>query len=397
MTEDNDRQGRTSRTRKVLAAVLALLVLVLGVLGWFIVRVLAPAGAPKAGSLPPGLVWVRSIYGFGPSANQRFSGVAHTAIAPDGTIWASDGPHARVLGFNPDGSFKAVLQDPGNMVGPSGIAVGENGDVYVADYASSLIEVYANGGGAALRRWQVRSPLQVAVRGSRVAVTAIDGVHIFTSDGQQVAKWSSRGTAPDQLDLAQGIVIGDDGTIYISDTHNARVKAFTPAGKLLWVGPPGATSTRSYQPSQSELTTASPLQIPAGMTMDSAGRLVLVDPFSFQIVVLNPAQKGAIVGRYGDFGKGDGFFAYPTGISYDSSRDWFAVADTANNRVQIVRIPGSSNSGLLQALRRAASGPVWICAIPLLLLLLAIAVYVSGRRREREERATEPLDNIPSE
>src|SRR5580698_9716947 len=32
---------------------------------------------------------------------------------------------------------------------------------------------------------------------------------------------------------------------------------------------------------------------------------------------------------------------YPTGIAYDKTRDWFAVADTSNNRVQIIRLPGT--------------------------------------------------------
>jgi sugar lactone lactonase YvrE len=388
VTENEVTEERSDRGRVILGVILALLILLLGVLSWFILRVLAPAGAPKSGSTPAGLEWVRSIYGFGPKPDQQFEGVIHTAVAPDGTIWATDGPKARVVGFNPDGSYKGILSHPKLLIRPSGIAIAENGEIFVADYYSSMIDVFSSSGRLLRAFSTTTAPFQIAVKGDRVVVTAMDGVRVFTAAGDPVTKFSSRGRAPDQIDLAQGVVIGDDGTIYVADTHNSMIKAFDPAGKLLWVGPPDSKDVTRAPTARGN----GQLQLPSGLTMDGAGRLVLVDPFGFDIVVADPKRQGAIVARYGESGQTDGLFFYPTGLSYDPARDWFAVADTANKRVQIVRIPGSVSFGLLPALRRAWTGPVWICAIPLVLLLLALAVALSGRRRDEEESEGEVPD-----
>jgi sugar lactone lactonase YvrE len=389
ISEDpRDRTERGSRTRFALAAVLVLLMLLLGVLGWFIVGVLQPAGVPTSASLPPGLEWVRSIYGFGPGKGQQFVSPNHTAIGPDGTIWVTDQGASRVLGFNPDGTFKAQLRQPKVMQRPEGITVSAAGDIYVCDFGLGNVVVFSPDG-RVLRWWRVEAkdlPIQVAVKGDRAVVTAMSGVYVFSTEGKLVAKWGSRGKADDQLDLAEGIVIGPDDTLYIADTHNAKIKAFTMAGKLLWVGPKGAT-VAPKKGGMSDAAFDKSLQLPAGMTFDGNGRLVFVDPFSFQIIVLDTKDKGSIVGRYGDSGQSDGHFVYPLGISYDPARDWFAVADTSNLRVQIVRIPGSSSNALAGLRRAASGGPVWLCSVPLLLLLIALAVAFSGRRRDERHSA----------
>jgi hypothetical protein len=90
----------------------------------------------------------------------------------------------------------------------------------------------------------------------------------------------------------------------------------------------------------------------------------------------------------GDYGVADGFFAYPTGIDYDETRDWFAVADTFNNRVQILRIPGSGGSPLAPIIG-AFRTPMCVFCIPFILLVVAAILAVMRRRRQREEEAAE--------
>ena len=119
------------------------------------------------------------------------------------------------------------------------------------------------------------------------------------------------------------------------------------------------------------------------MTVDGSGRVLLVDPCVFAIMAVDPAT-GELTETWGDFGATDGTFAYPTGIDYDAERDYFVVADTANNRLQILELPGSGGSALSGA-KRALDGPVWLCAIPLILLLIAIVLWISKRRRADDE------------
>ena len=124
------------------------------------------------------------------------------------------------------------------------------------------------------------------------------------------------------------------------------------------------------------------LDLPQDVVLDAAGRLVAVDAFNFSILVMN-ATSGAIENSFGQEGTGDGQFVYPSSLAYDAKRDWFVVADTSNNRLQIVRIEGSGG-GPGQAASRALSSPFRVCAIPLAALLAALAILFVTRRRASE-------------
>jgi sugar lactone lactonase YvrE len=403
----------SSRYARMRLALIALLVILAGLLVAILVFVgnLITPDAPSAETVERtgGLTWVRSIYGASASAEDQLRSPAHTAIDPDGTIWVTDSVMNRVLGFNPDGSFHGELiagtPDGGEgmsmLQGPAGIAASEDGEIYVASNTTDLVIVF-NGNGEVDRAFEVPSPIQIAVRGDRVFVTSAEGLFLFTPEGEEIARWSSRGVALDQVDMPNGAVIAEDGTLYITDTHNAQVKAFSPDGELEWAVPENSaraatlegggtppamgdaqasagTTATGESTATAGVDLASTLQLPVGMTMDGAGRLVFADAFAFAIYVVDTNEQ-AIVARYGDQGQTDGLFNYPTGIAYDPDRDWFAVADTANGRVQIVRIPDSGGSPL--AAVRSVSVPWIVCAVPLAVLALA-GVLAATRRRKK--------------
>ena len=384
--------SRSARVRVVLIAILVLLLLLLVGLGYFISKVVTPVGAPGgAADLPLGLQWVRSIYGYGPAEGQQFRRPIDVAIGPDGSIWATDPQRVRVLGFNPDGSYRTLVHTgptasgKGKMAGPEGLAVGADGLIYIADAANNKIMVFTPQGGF-LREWPVPGPLVLAVRDGRVYAGCLSGVAVFTTEGRLLSLWGKRGMGPEEFDTVHGIAIGADGTVYLSDTNNRRVKAYKPDGTLLWIWPKSRTTAlRSGVAPKAD--SENPLQVPAGMTIDGQGRLVLVDSFSFDAVVLRPGKTGAIlVGRYGSHGQKDGFFIYPTGIAYDSARDWFAVSDTNNDRIQVVRLPGTASPGLAAAVRRSLLDVSPWCAVPLGLLIAGVLLVVLRRRaRNRVE------------
>lgn len=392
------QQERPDRMRLALASILVLLIILMAGMVYALYRVLTPVGSPGTASapLPAGLTWVRSIYGYGPREDQQFKAPTDCAVSPDGTIWATDPQHARLLSFNPDGSFKALIHrgpaatGPGRLSRPEGVGTDENGNVYVADYGGNKVAVYTSDN-KLIKEWEIPLPLDVTVTTERIYVSTVAGIGVFARDYSLIGLWGRRGTGPEEFDTPRGLAVAADGTVYISDTNNARLKAYSKDGKLLWIWPkerqiakrPGANNTIKTQ-----------LQLPSGMTLDGAGRLVLVDPFRFQLLTIDPAgtETKKLVGGYGDQGSADGLFAYPTGVAYDAARDWFVVADTGNDRLQIVRIPGSAANPIGPALARAFAGPWWLCAIPLVLLLLAavlIAARVRAARRDRAQAAIE--------
>ena len=285
------------------------------------------------------------------------------AIGPNGTIWALSG-HDTIVGFNPDGSPRKVIK-PKGVASLEGISVGTDGSLYVADFGGQLVKFSPDG--KLLDQWKIELPSEVDVKDGKIAIAASKGIAIITENDSKVLLQlgGQRGWGKDQFDLPHGIVLADDGTIYVSDTQNRRVKALDKTGRIKWIlgdapdrSKPGVADVRSQQ------TTNAPFLIPSGMTMDGKGRIVVVDPFKFRIAAID-AKTGKVahedndpkkrLAYYGDYGQQDGFFANPTGIAYDKSRDWFAVADTSNNRIQIFRIPDSGGSLLAPAIGPSGS------------------------------------------
>lgn len=384
------------RRRATLAIVLAVLVLLLAGFGYVAAKLIRPTSGPTAAELPKGISWVRSIYSWGPSTADTVVSPTAAAISSDGTIWTL-AQKRYIVGFSPSGQVRRVIAPeqggaPGQVSSLEGLSIGDDGSIYVADFGNNVIDVYSPAG-VLLRSWGVQLPTAVDVKGNKVAVAAANGIGLFDTQGTLIAKWGSRGKGDGQVDLPHGIVIGTDGNIYVSDSQNRRVVAYSQSGKLLWMRADPRLTSKSLGSTNVKVPKVDGVDqgliLPAGITQDSAGRLVLVDPFSFQIVVLDPKRKGQIVARYGEDGPEDGRFAYPTGIAYDAARDWFVIADTTNDRLQIIRIPGTGGSVAGRTIKSLTDTPIWVCSIPLLMLLLSVFLLARGRRHEEPADAHE--------
>jgi len=383
------------RQRAVLGILVLILFLLLLGLAYAVLRLTPGEGSPTGeGDLPSGITWVRSIYGWGVGPDEALVAPTDVAIAEDGSIWAVS-QHRLIAGFNPDGTSKKVIR-PENVVSLEGIAIGEDGNIYVTDFGGQVVSFTPDG--EPLETYRVELPNELDVRDSKIAVAAAKGIAVFTRDDEILLKLGgTRGWGDEQFDLPHGIRLADDGTIFVSDTQNRRVKAYDADGRIKWISgeapdrsQPGVADVRSSETSIGE----QPFSLPSGMTLDGNGRLVLVDPFKFRIAVLDSETgevareigEGGKQGRqafYGEYGQADGFFAYPTGIDYDEARDWFAVADTYNNRIQILRIPGSGGSALAPVIG-GFRPPMCIFCIPLILLIIAAGLAVARRRRAGE-------------
>ncbi len=380
------------RTRRMLIGVLATLIILLLLAFFFLLRLFEPVGKVASVEEAKGIEWIRSIYGWGNDKDQQLGPPQSVAVAPDGTIWVTDAGMARIVGFNPDASYRGVL-DRGrkgssrDALGfPTSIAVDESGVAYIGDMTSSRIVVMTPDK-QLVRVIPAPRPRSVAVRGDHLVVGSNPGFAILSKTGEVQKVIGTFGKGDTQFNGVSGVAIAKDGTIFALDQYNNRVSAYTPDGERKWIRSLGAAGNQMSpgKTMRSQSTTAqAAMQLPSGITIDGAGRLVIVDAFGFNIVVLN-AANGDLIGKYGDAGTEDGKFVYPGGISYDAQNDYFAVADTAMNRVQLVRLPGSGGTALA-SLNRSLAGPLRACLVPLLLLLLAIAATIIYRmiRRRRE-------------
>jgi len=394
----------TRRVRLLLAIILALLALLLAYFGYQVYRAQQGEGGAASGD-SNGMAWVRSIYGWGDGSDQRLLSPNTVAVGPDGLIWTNSRNRAAVA-FNPDGSFDRILessatsasveatQSPDSAAGPTVSAVfsldvdGDN-NLYICDNAEGNILQFTPEAGLK-QGWSVPGVNKVSVNDSRVVALSTGAIGVFGHEtGETYFQFGSRGPGALQFDYPMGAHIDEENFVYVADTQNRRVRKFDPTGTLLWDA--GTVPNRATANSMDTTASAASLfEIPSGVTTDANGRVVVVDAFKFQIIVLD-GETGEKIASYGDYGQADGLFDNPAAIAYDAERDYFVVADTGNNRLQVLRLPGSSNNETGAALRRLFDRPVWICCLPFLVLLIAAIVLALSRRRQRKRKAAAAL------
>jgi len=366
--------------RTVLIAAIVILLAVLIVMSLLLAKTVAPPGVQQ---IPEsGMTWIRSIYGFGPSADEQFAHPYSVAVGSNGDIYATDPERSRVLVFARWGDFKRILhtgaggQEQGMFQRPESIALDAQDNLYIADSWANKVIVF-DVEGRYLREWKVPAQARgIAVDAGQVFVLGPGTVYVYSDTGELLRQFGTRGKRPGQIDAYQGIVTRD-GMVYIADSYNRRIQAFDAQGTLAWSAPETVTPT----PSVGNTTTANApdkisWDLPQDLTFDGNGNLVVADAFRFQLVVVNP-DNGDILGTYGELGAQDGEFYYPTSVAYDEDRDWFVVADTQNQRLQVVRLPGTTDSPLLPTARRIEASPWRFLVLPIvcLVLLFAFAVY----------------------
>ena len=388
-----------NRRRAILLAIaLLILLLALGAVTWFLWDSIRPAGAPT-GEVTEGMVWVASIYGWGDRMEDRLQSPGGVAVAPDGSYWTISG-NDTLVGFNPqDGRLAGLIrlprgEGPGEMRMLEDVAIDSAGNFYLADYGNAkVLKLLPDG--TVEGEIGVSFVQRVAVSSDLLVVGSIRGVAVFgLEEGDFIAQWGGRGQALEEFDGVRGLGVGLDGTIFTTDTFNRRVKAYSPEGRIIWSFPDTETVEAArvldqlgFNEERREIADTIPFELPQGMTIDAAGRIVLVDAFRPRISALDPSN-GEVLGVWGRDGALDGQFKYPTAIAYDSTRDQYVVADTGNHRLQIVRIEGSGG-GPAAIIGRLQGRPLWVCCFPLGLLLALVVMAVLKARRDRERRTIE--------
>lgn len=355
----------------VLVVLLALLAGLILLYLWFI-RPPAETGGRAAAK---GITWVRSIYGYGKQPSELLNSPIGVAADSRGRIFVADSQNRRVLVFNTDGSYVGRLGKTGAHRGqtnfPQGVDVGPDGRIYVTDTERQVLMVF----GPDLKfidEIHGQMPLAVWATRDKVYLATMDRVVVLDKKLTVLEKWGKRGKAVGDFDFPHGVAVLKNGIVVVSDGNNMRLQALLNGrGQAAWVvgTPPESVFTRNRV-----------FGLPGGIALDDQQRIYVMDPLSSAVHVFN--DKGKKLGEYGDLGSEDGQFNYPSDISYMGGEQ-FVVADTYNNRLQIIKIAGAGvtkgiAAGLFDLLKN-----LWWCAL-LALLLLGVLLYVFLRRRGEE-------------
>ena len=176
-------------SRILLIVAILLLSGVLAFLAWLFLELQPSSPLTVSERQEDGLQWVRSIYGFGESADEQLFSPSSVAIGPDGLIYVTDPTRARVLIFTPDGEYYDIMHTgaggtgEGEFIRPESIDVDESNQLYIADSWANKIVVY-DVDGDYIREWAIPAQARgVDVVGDEVFVLSMGRVFVFDTRG----------------------------------------------------------------------------------------------------------------------------------------------------------------------------------------------------------------------
>jgi len=408
LMEDTSRKKTTTRYRNariILTIVAILLILLLLTACAFLGSYLGLFGSGKASDTGD-VRWIRSIYSIGPNAGDQIS-PGRGAVGPRGAYYyITDQGNGRIIRLSPNFQVEEVLYGaksdrPLPFYLPSGIAIAPDGDIVITRITYDDFWVMDSKGNF---RFQMPypSPSAVAVNAEMIVVGGLGGFAAYQRDGTPIGfiGFEDAVKDPDGFDHINGLWLDDANNVYVADTSNNRLSKYDVEGNRLWlveIGPPGnigidsnigqnLAALREKYPSMN--------QYPMQLTMDGAGRLMVIDYLDFSIAAFDPSD-GSFIDKWGEFGEQDGQLYYPSGLGYDPAQDAFLITETGIGRAQLISIPESGGSAF-NAAQRLIRGPLSMCVIPLFILIIGLILYTVIRNM-RKRRLEQPSDEVESD
>ena len=171
---------------------------------------------------------------------RRPGGVWGVAISQNGTIFVCDYGNHNIHVFSKDRKHIGVIGQKGSGKGqlnsPFGLAVDSGGLLYVANHNNSRVEVFREGSTFVrqIGAGQLKTPYNVTIHNQQVYV-ADSGNHrisIYTMQGQLVHHIGEHGRGPGQFILPIAVAFSPDGDMYVSDNHNHRIQVLDVNGRF---------------------------------------------------------------------------------------------------------------------------------------------------------------------
>jgi len=263
---------------------------------------------------------------FGPAASAELNGPEGVAMDSAGNLFIADYYNNRVRKVTPTGTITTVAgtgaDGSGGDLGPAtsaqfshptGVAVDNAGNLFIADYMNNRIRKVTPGGTI-----------------STVAGNGIEGYN-----GDNIPATSA------ELWLPIGVAVDGAGNLFIAELTGYRIRKVTPAGTISTVAGNGSPGYNDGP------ATSAGLNFPRGVAVDGAGNIFIADRGNNFIRKVTPAGMMSRVAGNGNQGfSGDGGPATsaalnsPSGVAVDAAGNLF-IADAGNNLIRKVTPDGT--------------------------------------------------------
>ena len=249
------------------------------------------------------------------------------AIGPNGNVYIADTSNNRIQKFSPEGDFitkwgknfgdGSIGNGNGEFRHPRCITVTSDSYVFVGDSENYRIQKFTLDGNF-IDSWETEWAYDIAVDNDGniyIPKPNING-YIFKLDqnGNKIKEWgiacSSNGLAIDKI-----------GNIFVACQNTNVIQKYTLNGDFLleWKNLGDESNLMSN---------------PRGIEIDNDGDAFVVDSGNNRIVKFS--SNGSYICKWGEYGSGDGQFNLPFGIAVSNTGLIF-VADAYNNRIQIFK------------------------------------------------------------
>jgi YD repeat-containing protein len=248
------------------------------------------------------------------------------AVGPDGTIFIAD-HNQRIRRVDPDGTITTIAGGGRKtdatgraleieLIGPRAIALAPDGSMYIAE----------------TRKHRIR---RLTPDGMLTNIAGASESGGFAGDGGPALKAD--------LNHPTGLAVAPDGTLYIADQSNHRIRRVTPDGVITTIA--GRSAKEGYSGDHG-LATQAELYWPTSLALAADGSLYVSDQGNYVIRRISPA--GVITTVAGNYRKtwshnfgGDGGsalkadFDEPTGVAIAADGTLY-IADQFNHRIRCV-------------------------------------------------------------
>lgn len=304
----------------------------------------------------------------------RFSDINGIAVDNNGNIYVPELFKHTIRKITPTGVVTTIAgqagvagSDNGNGSAalfryPTGIAVDNNGNLYVTDQGNFMIRKITPAGDVTTLAGLAGGPgsddgTGTAARFRNTSGITVDGNgtvyvtdhgnntirkitpagNVTTLAGQVLAAGNANGTgSAASFDNPTGIAVDNNGNLFISDQHNHMIRKITPAGVVTTLaGNAGITGNADGS------GTSAFFNNPYGITIENNGSLYVTDQSNQTIRMITPTGiVTTIAGLAGVSGTTDGIgsnarFYYPYGIAKDKNGNIYIGGDHAIRKITL--------------------------------------------------------------
>ena len=205
------------------------------------------------------------------------------AIGADGQVFVADAGLGYVIILDIEGEFVRTIGE-GLLGRPTGLVVDDKtGRVFIADSEKHLVQVFNQTGehlttigGPGETAGKFISPTHLAFHDARLYVsdTLNARVQVFSENGKFLTAFGKRGIYLGDMPRPKGVAVDESGRVYVVESYYDYLLVYDGSGRpLLPIGGRGRGVGEFYQP--------------AGVWTDTFGRVFVADMFNSRIAVLS--------------------------------------------------------------------------------------------------------------